>query len=391
MSVLPRDTGDIGGVPWAIEAMGMARPLVILVLTLFIAGSVTWLQHSAAPIEAEYLVFGTRVRLVLRDTNQDDTAAAFSEIGRLLARDHRTWHPWEPSELTRLNDALAHGQSRRVPPDLADMIRRAQQGFVQSDGLFNAAAGRVIASWGFHTSQYPVQAAVPSPEQLQALVASRTAMNDVQVDDDGGVRTTNSTVSLDLNGLAEGYAAAQVRQLLQRHHVRYALIYIGGFVLAMGDNVGHAWHVGIGTGQGVLGTVELRDGEALSSSGDYQRHLVAAPDQGHIIDIREGRPQRASVAASVISRDPVLADMASTAMMVAGPSGFQHLAERMKLGCALLLGHDRVLYATPGMLARLRLSAGSAPARVMPLPTQDCDTPSEQAPAVVMPAELMTL
>ncbi|MFC4527156.1 FAD:protein FMN transferase [Dyella halodurans] len=347
------------------------RLLLVLAAALLLAGLLLWLRRPQL-IQSEFLVFGTRARLELLARNRDDAEAALQEIGRLFVYDHHTWHPWEPSELTRLNEALARGESYRVPAVVADLIRRAQQGYTQSDGLFNAAAGRLISAWGFHTSNYPVQTPAPAAAQVRTLLASHPGMDDVRITRDGSISATNPDVSLDLNGLSEGYAAAQVRQLLARHGIHDALVYIGGFVLALGHNDSQSWRVGVSAPSGVLGSIDLDDNEALASSGDYQRHRAGAVDLGHIVDTRTGWPQRASAATSVLSDDPVFADIAATALMVAGPAGFQQLADHMHLSCALLLGHDGVLYITPGMLARLHGSPPAAGLLIIPQPSSDC-------------------
>lgn len=365
----------------------MRAGIVIVAFTL-LTSLFLWLR-PLRPMQGEFLVFGTRARIELLTPSRDDGDAALQDIGRLFIHDHHTWHPWEPSELTRLNDALAHGRSYRVPADVADLVRRAQIGFAQTDGLFNAAAGRLIGAWGFHTSRYPVQTAAPSEGEVKALLDERPGMDDVHIAPDGTISASNLAVSLDINGLSEGYASAQVQQLLERHGIHQALIYLGGFVMAVGRNRDHVWRVGVSAPAGVLGSIDLVGGESLASSGDYQRHRASSPDLGHIVDTRTGWPQRASAATSVLSDDPVFADIAATALMVAGPAGFQHMADHMHLNCALLLGHDGKLYITPGMRARLHTTAPPDATRVVPRPSTGCDSGEATAThAVVLPADL---
>ncbi len=343
----------------------------VLAAFALLTGLFLWLR-PLQPMQGEFLVFGTRARIELLTPSRDDADAALQDVGHLFIHDHHTWHPWEPSELTRLNDALARGQSYRVPPDVADLILRAQIGFTQTDGLFNAAAGRLIGAWGFHTSHYPVQTAAPSDGEVRNLLAERPDMDDVHIAPDGTISATNPSVSLDINGLSEGYASAQVQALLARHGIHHALIYLGGFVMAVGRNHGQAWRVGVSAPAGVLGSIDLDGAESLASSGDYQRHRASSADLGHIVDTRTGWPQRASAATSVLSDDPVFADIAATALMVAGPAGFQHLADHMQMNCALLLGHDGKLYITPGMRARLHTTFPAAMVQTIPRPSMDC-------------------
>ncbi|WP_158543466.1 FAD:protein FMN transferase [Dyella solisilvae] len=347
------------------------RAGVMLASVALLTGMFLWLR-PLQPVQGEFLVFGTRARIQLLTSSSDDADAAFQDIGRLFIHDHHTWHPWEPSEITRLNDALARGQPYRVPEDVADLIRRAQVGYAQTEGLFNSAAGRLIGAWGFHTSRYPVQTAAPTDGEVKQLLSEKPGMDDVHIAADGTVSATNPAVSIDINGLSEGYASAQVEQLLARHGIHRALIYLGGFVMAVGPADAQPWRVGVSAPAGVLGSIDLAGGESLASSGDYQRHRASSADLGHIVDTRTGWPQRASAATSVLSDDPVFADIAATALMVAGPSGFQRMADHMQMNCALLLGHDGKLYITPGMRARLHTNLPSNRVQIIPRPTQSC-------------------
>lgn len=358
----------------------------LALLTALIAGLLLWLRPPVVA-QAEFLVFGSRARIDLRADSRDRADAALSEVGRLLAHDHRAWHAWEPGELTALNRDLAEGRAHRVSADLAAMIAQARRGHDLSGGLFNPAMGRLIDAWGFHTSDYPVRAPAPMQTQVDRLLDARPSMAAIHIAADGTVSSDNPTIALDLNGLAESYAAMQVRQLLASRGIDEGLIYIGGFVLAMGRDGSRPWRVGIDGPDAVLGRLELHDGEAIASSGDYQRRRVDGG--GHIIDPRAGRPQRASAAASVVSDDPLLADMAATALMVAGPEGMDELAQRMRLDCMLLLAHDGTVHVTPALQARLRLDPTIAPLRVHEAGGGDCrrDRRTEPALPVRLPVQ----
>jgi len=68
---------------------------------------------------------------------------------------------------------------------------------------------------------------------------------------------------------------------------------------------------------------------------------------------------------------------------------FQHLADHMHLNCALLLGHDGKLYITPGMRARLHTTFPAGAIRVVPRPTQSCQSAGPAGgEAVVVPVDL---
>jgi hypothetical protein len=71
------------------------------------------------------------------------------------------------------------------------------------------------------------------------------------------------------------------------------LINIGGNIMALGSKGGQAWKVGIQHPRraGALAMLELHDGEAIGTSGDYQRYFeLDGKRYCHLIDPRTGWP-----------------------------------------------------------------------------------------------------
>jgi thiamine biosynthesis lipoprotein len=80
---------------------------------------------------------------------------------------------------------------------------------------------------------------------------------------------------------------------LRRQGINNALINIGGNVIALGNKAGRKWKVGIQHPRqaGPLATVELADGEAIGTSGDYQRYFeIDGKRYPHLLDPRIGYP-----------------------------------------------------------------------------------------------------
>lgn len=365
----------VGGPGAAIRLM-----LAVALVVAAIAAVRLWSPSVAELHGAEFHVFGSVAHIQVRSNDARKAVEAFAEIGTLLDHNHNAWHAWRPdSALGRINARLAAGEPADAPADLAGMIRRAQEGYRLSGGVFNAAMGRLIGAWGFHASAYPLKSAAPSDDEVADLVGQSPSMEDISIDADNRVTSRNPNVALDLNGLAEGYAAQQVAELLADRGMDDALISIGGDVLARGEAGRRPWTVGVRAPEGgVLGQVALHDGEALSSSGDYLRYRQTDHGRdGHILDPRHGRPQRKTAAVSVLSDDPVLADMAATALTVAGPEGFEQTARRMGIGCALLVPRDGGLYITPAMRSRLTLLQTPPAIHSVASTGHDCRRPNQ--------------
>ena len=308
-------------------------------------------------------VFGSIAELQLRDTDPATAQAALAEAAAELATLHRQWHAWEPSDLTRINDAFAAGEAATAPPSILLLIERSRPLVAESGGLFDPAVGGLVDMWGFHTSQFPVTTPAPTAERVDAWLASRPRLEDVVVDGDR-LTARNPEVQLDFGAVAEGRAAEIVGAVLRRHGVAQALVNLGGDVVAIGDGGGEPWRVALRDPfGGVLGGVELHDGEALFSTGNYNKFRTSPSGTrwGHLLDPRTGRPARGAAAVVVLHRDPVRADAAATALFVAGPAGFAATARRMQMHCVLMVTDENEMLISRAMAARVRLEREPVP------------------------------
>lgn len=338
----------------------MQRHLLFAALAAALILGAAWLyrqQQADVPRKASFVIFGGLTDVELRGVSEAEASTAFGAIGELLQRDQRAWHPWEPSDLTRLNAAIATGQPYRTSSELSGLLRQAQQAYVASDGLFNAAIGRLVRLWGFHTSDYPITTPPPPAPNIAAALATQPRMDELVISDDGSVVSHNRAIQLDLNGLAEGYAAEQIAGLLRQRGITNALINIGGDVLALGQAVDRPWRVGIRSPQHrTFAGAELRGHEALFSSGNYNKFREADGQRwGHVLDPRTGQPARGVAAVSVIHDDAVTADVASTALMVAGSDDLERIARSLGVACVVLVGENGTVWMTPAMQRRLEL------------------------------------
>lgn len=320
-------------------------------------------SRAPAPRFETLHVFGSTTTLELRDAEPDKAQAALAEVARLLNQRHREWHAWEPSDLTRINAAFAAGQPAPAPDSVIDLVERSRTLSDATEGLFDPAIGGLVEAWGFHTSTYPVLTPEPTADWLARWRQARPRIGDVRVQG-SQLSTANPAVQLDFGAIAEGMAAATIVEVLVRHGIRHALVDMGGDIVALGDGDGRAWDVGIRDPfGGVLGGVELGDGEALFSTGNYSkfRESSSGARWSHILDPRTGYPARGAAAVVVLNADPVLADAAATALFVAGPAGFERLARRLHLGCALMVTEENEMLVTTAMKRRLRLLRDPVP------------------------------
>ena len=337
---------------------------LLIALAVLLAGCARERLH-----QQESYVFGTRVELLTWDASEDKARGAMAEVLREFDRLHRAYHAWEPSELTALNDAIAAGR-RGIPvsPELAAMLADAQRLAATGDELFNPALGQLIALWGFHTDTFTPHR--PDPARLAALVAARPQMADLSIAGNT-VTSRNPAVQLDLGGYGKGYALDRAAAILKAHGVGNALINIGGNVLALGSKGEAPWRVGIQHPREPrpLASLPLRDGEAIGTSGDYQRFFEMDGERYcHLLDPRSGRPARGTQAVTVlITPRPgagTLSDAASKPVYLGGEA-WRDYARRFGIDHALRVDADGRIQVTRALHDRLQYGEGVGQARVL--------------------------
>ncbi len=343
------------GIPLTLQAInylcaGTKRVVLLLVCLPILLACQPKKEHHAS-----FFVFGTIVEVVIADGDEKLAERAFALLQNRFQNLHKEWHAWEPGTLTRLNRALANGEFLVVGENISQMIRYSQTAERTSGGRFNPAIGKLISAWGFHTSDFPVTGPPPDKNLIQSLVALHPSSLDIDIRN-GKISSTNPAVQLDFGGIAKGYALDLACQWLNELGVDNALISGGGDIKSMGNKNGTPWKVAIGWPQGtVLATLEVADGEAVFTSGNYHRYMEDDDQRyAHVLDPASGWPVRDTASVTVIATDGWLADAAATALLIAGAASWSEVAANMGLDEVLIIDQQGEVYASEAMLNRLR-------------------------------------
>lgn len=323
--------------------------LIISGVWLALAGC----QRAPETHRAEFAVFGTRIEVLLRGVNRGQAEVAFGQLGRDFQRMHTEWHPWRAGALDELNRGLQSGGWVRTTPDLAALVKASREMERRSGGHFNAAIGALVRMWGFHTSNYPINDPPPDDAAIAAWLEHKPST--LQLLTEGHrVRDPDRTAHLDFSGIAKGYAAGLACERLAEYRISEALINLGGDVMSCGP-AHPPWRVGLNDpAGGVLGSVLLAGAEAVFTSGNYHRYGEWDGQRyAHILDPDTGYPVDEIVQVTVIHPDPVLADAAATALVVAGPRAWRAPAAGLDLDQVLIIDADGIRQASDAMGARL--------------------------------------
>lgn len=330
-------------------------------LSLVVA-AVLWLTLRTPELYVQgTYVFGTRVQLAVYGVSlehaQQDADAVFAHFRSM----HRELHAWQPSEVTALNQSIAAGTPFQATPELAAILRHARALSLQTQGLFDPGIGRLVRLWGFQADQFDTQP--PSRESVLREHASHPRIADLTISDSGVVASANRAVALDLGGYAKGWSLDEAAAILRQRGVKNALVDVGGNLLAIGTKGGAPWRVGIQDPRkaGTLATLELRDGEAIGTSGDYARFYRSnGVRYCHIIDPRTGFPATLSESVTVLVRPGphagALSDGASKAPFVAGPALAMSFASKVGVDSVLLVDAQGRVWVSAPMAERVQFT-----------------------------------
>jgi thiamine biosynthesis lipoprotein len=314
-------------------------------------------SRAPEPVAAEVYAMGTLIQFTLYGASPEQAAAAIRDNDAWLQAFGRDGWAFGEGELARLNAALERGVCMRVSADLASQISRARALTIASGGRFDPAVGRLVALWGFDRAPRDPDRPFPQPAEIRALLPL-PPMAEVTLSPTGEVCGPRG-LFIDLGGIGKGYAVDQVMADLARRDIPAALVNAGGNIKTLGEPPGRPWRIGIRDPlkPGVMGSLTLVAGEAVSTSGDYERMFdYHGQRYHHILDPHTGMPVRGLHAVTVVHPDGALGDAASTALFVAGPKEWRALATRLGIDLALVVREDGGVEMTPAMVPRVQLT-----------------------------------
>ena len=340
-------------------------------LFLILAGALLLAACNRTPLqEQQAYVFGTRVEVLVASADPAHGRQAIAAVLREFDRLHSAYHAWQPSQLTALNSAISDGRPQQVTRELAEFVAEAQALSKQGDYLFDPGIGRLIKLWGFQSDEF--KAELPPEDEIRQWLAKKPSIADLNIDGTT-IRSSNRAVALDFGGYLKGVALDRAAAILRAQGIHNALINIGGNVMALGSKDGRKWRVGIQHPRqpGPLATVTLDDGEAIGTSGDYQRFFELGDKRyAHLLDPRTGYPADHTQAVTILvpagPHAGTLSDAASKPIFIAGPDAWRAMAEKMGIGLVLRVDRDNRVFVSAALRQRLEFVGEPPPLTVVP-------------------------
>lgn len=333
--------------------------LIFLAVILYFVFFTGFNSNTAQKRTTTRLLMGTMVSIttwgVADSKEQQAVAAAFAEMARIEA----SMSSHQPqSQVAKIN---AEAMDNRLPvtAELAGLLMEAAKIQEISHGAFNPGLGKLIGIWGFSSKSAVKQP--PKKEDIAAWAAKFKADATILPTKTSGgdgftLSLPNSASSLDLGGIAKGYAIDRAIETLKKFAIKNALLNAGGDLRGIGNKGGKPWRVGIQhprETQRVIAVSEWStqpDGDmAMVTSGDYERFFFHEGRRyHHILNPHTGYPAESTLlSVSVQADNATLADGLSTAFFVLGEVKSRELLKKLPGVGTLFVREDGSHWQSP--------------------------------------------
>ncbi len=245
------------------------------------------------------------------DTNFNKAVSSFENMHQLF--DIYNLYP-EKNNLKLINDQAGVAPVK-VDQEILDLLLLSRYFYDLSDGEFDITLGAVLQVW--HSYRELNDGSIPSLEELEDASLC-TGWDYVEIDEEEKtVFITNPCVSLDVGGIAKGFAVEKMAEILIQEDITMGIINAGGNNRTINSKLdGSLWRAEIQNPSGTPGAivVSVEGSSSIVTSGDYQRFFIGEDGQRyhHIIDPQTYFPATYFHSVTVITENSAIADAFST-------------------------------------------------------------------------------
>jgi thiamine biosynthesis lipoprotein len=251
-------------------------------------------------------------------------------------------------EESRISDINRRAASEPVPAgaELFELIRRSLDISVLTLGAFDVTYESVGQHYDFRNRQRPDAELVAEERKL-------ISWKFVELDQAAGtVSFREQGVRINLGGIAKGYVVERGANILRMNGVEHGIVTAGGDSRLLGDRRGQPWMVGIRDPRkdGQVAISVPLEGEAISTSGDYERYFEEdGVRYHHILQPSTGSPASGVHSATVFGPDAVFTDALSTSVFVMGVDKGLRLIAALPDYESIVIDADGQIYYSDGL------------------------------------------
>ncbi len=248
-----------------------------------------------------------------------------------------------------------HTKVYELSEELATVIKEGLRISQETDGAFDMTIASALRLWGFNSGE----SLVPSQRELDE--ALRLVDWSVASVDQNQLRLGIGQ-SIDVGGIAKGYAADIVKKLLQEQGVKTAILDFGGNIVVFGQKKSkETWKIGIQKPyitDEIVAILSLAEGSVVTS-GVYERYFEKdGKEYFHILDPKTGYPaDNDLLSVTLVCDTSIQADGFSTGVFVLGLEKGLAFVEGEDNLEAIFITREKTVVLSSGLKDKVELAA----------------------------------
>jgi thiamine biosynthesis lipoprotein len=339
----------IGGL---INLLGVLTILIVFgaIILIFVTG-----EKNKSPMIRNSFGLGTLIHLRVYGGKSE---IAIEEAIRIIGEiDNKMSAFKASSDICRIN-SKAGIEHEKISKETFYVLEEAKKYSQLTEGTFDPTIRPLVELWNLTGKQ----GVIPSKEDIEEKL-KLVNYNDIILDKEKvSVKLKNQNQKLDLGGIAKGYAADMVRDVLKKYKVKSGLIDLGGNIYVLGNKEsGEKWNIGIQNpfkerGQ-YVGILSLSN-KSVVTSGNYEKYFISEGKRyHHILDVKTGLPSESEIiSATIVSDNSIDGDGLSTGIYILGVEKALKILEAVDGIDGVLITKDKKVYVTSGIKKALVLT-----------------------------------
>lgn len=321
--------------------------IILIILAAFLVFLTGCFNNSEDLPETEDNAFLMDTLVQMRAQGKNSEIAVKESMERIKEIENLMSKTIKSSDIYKLNNNP--NKKNEIDSETKKVLKKAKYYAELTEGDFDPTIGALVDLWGIG-SENP---SVPEKSEINEALA-KIGHHYLKLEANTA-KITKSGVKLDLGAIAKGYAAEEVKKVVEKHDVKHAFVNLGGNVLVIGNKVdGSPWKIGIQDprkGQGeVMAIVDAVD-LTIVTSGNYERYFEEGDKlYHHILDPKTGYPAENNLlSVSIISKNSFDADALSTAVYIMGREKGMKFIENLKEVEVMFITKNLDVYFSSGL------------------------------------------
>jgi thiamine biosynthesis lipoprotein len=294
---------------------------------------------------------GTVVEITLVGDHEEGAKNAALQAFQKIKRIEQLMSPWiDSSDVTRINQS-AGKEWVKVSPEMLRVIKKAQEISELSGGGFDITVGPLTQLWRMARER-----GIPPPAEELKQKLGLVNFRNVMIDQEEKVFLKKRGMSIDLGGIAKGYAVDRAFEVLRTLGYKNLIVNAGGDLRVGGSKLDQPWSIGIQdprSSEKIMATVTISD-SAIATSGDYEKFFIYQGKRyHHIFNPKDGLPSDGCQSVTILCKEGMVADALATAVFVLGPEKGYVLCQKLKGVDCLIVDKEGKIILAPGLKSRI--------------------------------------